>query len=197
MELEKRKKFISLLHQIKSYNITPNQFFILLYYDGGGFEMELSHLDIRMLSMKGFLFENKITPLGKVLLNNISITDKIKCSKEEINSDEFLSNIPKYIEIFPKMTLPSGKLARVAANNLIGGFKWFFERYTYSWDTIFLATERYVKEFEMKKYMYMQTSQYFLRKQSFDKTWNSELANYCAVIESGEDELPELKDKVV
>jgi hypothetical protein len=33
----------------------------------------------------------------------------------------------------------------------------------------------------------MQTSQYFIRKQSSDKTWNSTLADYCEIIESGED----------
>jgi hypothetical protein len=48
------------------------------------------------------------------------------------------------------------------------------------------ATAAYVDEYERKNYMYMQTSQYFIRKQQSDKTWGSELANMCAVIESGD-----------
>jgi hypothetical protein len=32
----------------------------------------------------------------------------------------------------------------------------------------------------------MRTSQYFIRKQSADKTYDSELANYCDMITNGE-----------
>ena len=159
--------------------------------------MEVTHVDLRMLSIKGLVYENKLTQLGKLLLDKLSITDKIRVSKKEMADDELLSNILEYVEIFPKITLPSGKLARVTPPNLIGAFKWFMERYNYEWDTIIKATTRYVKEFEMKRYMYMQTSQYFVRKQNIDKTWSSELANYCALVDSNEDDLPTFNEKVV
>jgi hypothetical protein len=35
----------------------------------------------------------------------------------------------------------------------------------------------------------MRTSQYFIRKQNTDKTWDSDLATYCELIISGEDEV--------
>lgn len=160
--------------------------------------MEVNHADLRMLSNKGFVNENKLTQLGKLLLDKISITDKIKVSKKEMAEDDLLVNILTYVEIFPKITLPSGKLARVTPPNLIGAFNWFVERYNYSWDTIIKATTRYVKEFEMKRYQFMQTSQYFVRKQNVDKTWSSELANYCAVVDSVEDnDLSDFNTKVV
>jgi hypothetical protein len=35
----------------------------------------------------------------------------------------------------------------------------------------------------------MRTSQYFVRKQNSDKTWDSDLATYCELINSGVDEV--------
>jgi hypothetical protein len=43
----------------------------------------------------------------------------------------------------------------------------------------------YVDDYERANYKYMQTSQYFIRKQNPDKSWASELANWCAQAESG------------
>jgi len=45
----------------------------------------------------------------------------------------------------------------------------------------------------------MKNSQYFIRKQNTDKSWDSELANYCEIIINGEDleDAPHFSDKVV
>ena len=43
----------------------------------------------------------------------------------------------------------------------------------------------------------MRTSQYFIRKQNVDKTWESELANYCELINNNPDvDVVYFKDQV-
>lgn len=110
-----------------------------------------------------------------------------------------LEHIDRYLSIFPKGKLPTGKPARVNKKNIEDAFKWFFKNYTYDWDIILRATWYYVDTFEKTNYMYMKNSQYFIRKQNADKSWDSELANYCDIIINGDDE-PEsshFSDKVV
>ena len=102
--------------------------------------------------------------------------------------DSFLDNIKVYNEIFPNKKLSSGKYARVNPKTLENAFRWFFEIYDYSWDIILQATAKYVDEYEIRRFEYMRTSQYFVRKQNTDKTWDSDLATYCDLILSGSDE---------
>ena len=111
----------------------------------------------------------------------------------------FIELIQEYVETFPNKKLSSGKPARVNVKTLENGFRWFFDNYTYSWDIILSATRKYVNDFEMKNYEYMRTSQYFVRKQNTDKSWDSDLATYCDMIINGEDEYEEtyFKDKIV
>lgn len=110
----------------------------------------------------------------------------------------YKENIEKYLEIFPKIKLPSGKAARSDKKNVETAFKWFFETHEYSWDSVLKATEAYVSDYETRRYLYMQTSQYFIRKQQGDKTWNSELANWCAIVEGGVvEQRPHFSEKVV
>ena len=47
--------------------------------------------------------------------------------------------------------------------------------------------------------MYMRTAQYFIRKQSEDKSWTSTLADYCLAVKDGAEVqiMNKLKDKVV
>ena len=67
-------------------------------------------------------------------------------------------------------------------------FRWFFQQYDYDWDTIITATVRYVNEYELNGYKYMRTSVYFIKKQNLDKSTDSELANYCHMIQNGVEE---------
>jgi len=99
------------------------------------------------------------------------------------------NNINTYNEIFPNKKLSSGKYARVNEKTLENAFRWFFETYDFTWDIIFKATKKYVNEYSIKQYEYMRTSQYFIRKQNTDKTWDSDLATYCDLITNGEDEI--------
>ena len=101
---------------------------------------------------------------------------------------DFVRNIEKYVEIFPNKKLSSGKYARVNAKNLEAPFRWFFENYDYDWEEIMKATEKYVDEFSIRRYEFMRTAQYFIRKQNIDKSFESDLATYCEIIRSGDDE---------
>lgn len=117
----------------------------------------------------------------------------------DVTSIDNMDYIDRFVSIFPKGKLPSGKPARVNKKNLEEAFKWFFKSYTYDWDTILRATWYYVEIYEKDNYKYMRNSQYFIRKQNTDKTWDSELANCCEIIINGDDE-PEtshFSDKVV
>ena len=102
--------------------------------------------------------------------------------------EDFLQKIQEYVEIFPNRKLSSGKYARVNPKNLETSFRWFFETYNYNWDMIITATEKYVDEYSIRNYEYMRTAQYFLRKQTLDKAFDSELATYCDLINSGDND---------
>ena len=163
----------NLFNLVLKEGLTPNQFY-LLYCIHNKVKAEIInvHLETRFLTSGGWLnADNKLTE--KAL--SIMITDK-----EE-------NQIEKYNKIFPQKKLPSGKFARTNVKNLETAFKWFFANFDYTWEVILKATALYVDEYENKNYMYMQTSQYFVRKQQADKSWGSELANWCAAVESGED----------
>jgi hypothetical protein len=127
---------------------------------------------------------------------SITFTDEInsffKKTKKKVSKDlmgeDFLQKIQEYVEIFPNRKLSSGKYARVNPKNLETSFRWFFETYNYNWDMIITATEKYVDEYSIRNYEYMRTAQYFLRKQTLDKAFDSELATYCDLINSGDND---------
>lgn len=147
--------------------------------------------------------ECKRLQTDKWLTENLELTSKSLIFMEEINGyfkrtkkktsqdlmgQDFVKNIENYVEIFPNKKLSSGKYARVNAKNLEAPFRWFFDTYDYDWETILKATEKYVDEFSVRRYEFMRTAQYFIRKQNIDKTFESDLATYCEIIRNGDDE---------
>ena len=173
--------------------ISPNSFYILCCIHDKIIpnKMVSSSLEVTKLKASGYLKEN--LELTNNSLNFIQeVESYFKKSKKKTSSilmgDEFLSKITIYNEIFPNKKLSSGKYARVNVKTLENSFRWFFDNYAYSWETILKATDKYVDEYSIRRYEYMRTSQYFVRKQNTDKTWDSELATYCDLIENGYDE---------
>ena len=132
----------------------------------------------------------KLSPEALTLVEQVESFFKLhkKKTSNDLLGQGHSEMIDKYLEIFPRMKLPSGKNARSDKKNVETAFKWFFETHEYSWETILEATGRYVDDYQTRNYMYMQTSQYFIRKQQSDKSWGSELANCCAVVDSGQPE---------
>ena len=61
------------------------------------------------------------------------------------------------------------------------------------------ATKMYVEQYQLKNYEYMRTSQYFIRKQNnSDKTFESDLANFCEEYLNGEDTVEQFfREKIV
>ena len=165
------------LHCIKE-KIVPNKFVN-------------KELECKRLQTNQWLTEN-LELTSKSLIFMEEINGYFKRTKKKTSQDlmgqDFVRNIEKYVEIFPNKKLSSGKYARVNAKNLEAPFRWFFENYDYDWEEIMKATEKYVDEFSIRRYEFMRTAQYFIRKQNIDKSFESDLATYCEIIRSGDDE---------
>ena len=165
------------LHCIKE-KIVPNKFVN-------------KELECKRLQTNQWLTEN-LELTSKSLIFMEEINGYFKRTKKKTSQDlmgqDFVRNIEKYVEIFPNKKLSSGKYARVNAKNLEAPFRWFFKNYDYDWEEIMKATEKYVDEFSIRRYEFMRTAQYFIRKQNIDKSFESDLATYCEIIRSGDDE---------
>lgn len=183
-----------MLNLILSQGLSPNQFYLLYNMREGivtqfiNVEQELRALETNNWIKKGF----SVFSLEKKAEKLIDEVDKYfkvqkKKTNEELMGKEFAMNLQKYQELFPKKRIPSGKVARATDSVVEASFRWFFENHDYSWETILKAASVYVDEFEKKKYEFMRTSAYFIRKTERDKSIISELADYCSIVESGED----------
>jgi hypothetical protein len=141
------------------------------------------------------LIKEKLTPNSLYVLH--CIKNKLSVSKSLANSDLEVHRL--LADNFPAKKLGSGKYARTNVKNLESGFRWFFENYDYTWETILKATRKYVLEYSMKNYEYMRTSQYFIRKQGSDKSFESDLATYCDMLnyEGPSEEQDIFREKIV
>lgn len=187
---------------LDSVKITPNAFHILwcIKHAQKGI-IPNPTTEIRILqSGKLISSDYKITPEGSEILKDGEelLYAVKKPAKNAVIIEDLDHYIDKYLSIFPAGKLPSGKAARVNKKTLSDAFNWFFKNYTYDWDTILRATFYYVETYEKDKFRFMKNSQYFIRKQNTDKSWDSELADYCEIILQGEQEEPNhFSDNVV
>ena len=186
---------VEVFNRLIQEGITPNNFYILTCLKNKivPHKFVSKELAYSVLKADDWLSEDlQLTSKSIIFMEEIS--GYFKKVKKKVNTDlmgtDYVANIEAYVELFPDRKLSSGRYARVNPKNLDGAFKWFFETYDYTWETILLATEKYVSEYEMKRFEYMRTSQYFLRKQNLDKSFESELANYCDFVISGAGEMP-------
>ena len=144
-----------------------------------------SDLEVHRLLVDGWLTD-KLELSSKSIIFMEEIGGFFKKTKKKASKnlmgENFTVCIKTYNEIFPSKKLGSGKYARVNVKNLEPGFRWFFDNFNYSWETIYKATKKYVQDYELQNFNYMRTSQYFIRKQTVDKTWESDLANYCEMM---------------
>lgn len=190
---------------ICKYNINPNQYYLLASMRDNLQTKKINiALEMQALVYNEYVIVTKddkliITPKGNKVINAIEALFKKLANNgaQEIMGDKYEEFIKEYNEIFPAIKLPTGKYARTNISNLKNAFKWFFSSHNYSWDVILEATQRYVDEYETHGYNYMRTSQYFIRKQDIDKTWSSDLANYCEIILNSDpaDELPKFSTR--
>ena len=182
-------------------DITPNSYYVLdcIKNKISIHKFINSNLECSKLISNNWLTED-LQLTDKSIIFTTEIDGFFKKAKKKITKDllgnNFAENIQKYVEIFPNRKLSSGKYARVNPKNLENSFRWFFENYEYDWDMIFKATKKYIYDYSLKNYEYMRTSQYFIRKQNTDKTYDSELADYCNMIDNVlDDEVVFIKER--
>lgn len=182
--------------------LTPNSFYVLYCIKEKIVAASFVNkaIECKKLQSDQWLDENlELTHKSLIFISEIESyfrKSKKKTSKDLLGN-EFLDKIEEYNKIFPNKKLSSGKYARVNPKTLENAFRWFFENYDFDWDTIIRATTKYVDEYSVRRYEYMRTAQYFIRKQNTDKTWDSDLATYCELINDGEDEIIDyFKDRV-
>ena len=134
--------------------------------------------------------DNKITDKAKRLINEVNALFKKvkKKTNDKIMGNNYNEKIDEYNQLFPKMKLPTGKASRSSKSNLENAFRWFFQNHDYDWETVLKATNAYLTERKLNEWKFTRNSQYFIRKQVIDKTWESSLANWCLIIEDGLDE---------
>lgn len=165
---------------LKETNLTPNQLYLIWCLGSSTKPVNINvHTEIRILKNEGFCDDSgKLTPTG------LSMFELVPKSKGSIKPSVSLTDelIGKYLDIFPKRKLPSGKQARADKRNIKVNLEWFFKNYKYDWETVIKATKVYVDEYERKNFLYMKTSQYFISKMNPDRSRDSELANYCSLI---------------
>ena len=185
------------------YKLTPNHLMVLLYFRDKEAPPLVNIFQERRALIDGEWLDdaNNLTAKAIVLLGEIdAMVKKIKPSKIDIAvgaSDD--AQIDKYLALFPSGKLPSGKPARVSKAGLKDCFRWFFATFPYSWETVLKATDSYVAQYESKGYMFMRNSQYFVSKTGNDRVRTSDLADYCAMVETGTLEKPDdhFSEKVV
>ena len=179
-------------------DVTPNAFHILWCIANKRRPKSVNaHAELRNLIASKLLDDKyAITEVGNAVLIKMAAIFKTDIVEPKpVISDDFIG---QYLELFPKGKLPSGKSARVNRRDIEKAFKWFFQNYDYSWDTILKATAYYVDSYEKQKFMYMRNSQYFIGKTNPDKTKDSDLASYCEIIlNGGYEEDTTISEKVV
>lgn len=174
-------------------NLTPNTFYVLHCIKDNIVPNNYVNKSLETTRLINDNWLNKdLTLTNKSLIFVKEIDSYFKSSKKKTSNtllgNDYFDKIKEYVEIFPNKKLSSGKYARVNPKNLENAFRWFFENYNYDWDTIIKATIKYEYDFSIRNYDFMRTAQYFIRKQSVDKTYESDLANYCDIIINGSDE---------
>lgn len=197
MASKSKSEMMDMFGLITNQGLTPNQFYLLYFIKEGVSPVHVNiHQEVRAVIAKGFLRDNttaegiqyELLPPAHTLIDQVESFFRVskKKTNNQIMGTGYQEKVQEYLEVFPKMLLPSGKAARSDKKNVETALKWFIENYEYSWDVILKASKLYVGEYELKNFLYMQTSQYFIRKQNADKSWASELANVCARVESGD-----------
>ena len=183
---------VDIFNKLIKADLTPNQFYLLWCKKQNVAPMFNLQISIEYMRLKndGWITEdNSLTGKAYVLVQELEsfFKNSKKKTSSAIMGENFDAHISEYLEIFPKFKLPSGKYARSDKKNLENNFRWFFETHSYDWETVINATKMYVDEYERQGYKYMRTSQYFIRKlNSAEKTFESELANYCEVYLNGD-----------
>ncbi len=180
------------------HKLSPNQFYLLCCISEGEGAININiHQELRQLETDEWVKEVKgihmLQPKAVTLVQQVEsfVTIHKKKTDKQVMGEDFELMCEKFRQVFPKMLSPtSQKPLRTNLKSVIEGMRWFMENHEYSWEEILRAAYTYVDAFEKKKYHYMVTCQYFIRKQNTNRIWESQLADYCATIDEPDDEKP-------
>ena len=182
------KLFLKIIEQ----GLTPNQFYVLLsLYKKQAILLLNLHTEIRALQADGWLTDKVLTEKSIRFVKSLEeITVLPKPNVVVLKpSPPLADRVVEYLNLFPKIKLPSGKYARSDIRVVTDSFAWFFQNYDYTWEEVITATGRYVDEYRRNNWKFMRTAQFFVRKQiEGTRTFQSELANYCMMIREGVEE---------
>lgn len=182
---------MEMFNRIVEKSLTPNQFYLLYCMRENVASLNINmHLELRMLEQDGWINDKQdLQPKAQSLLAKVESFFKIQKKKtsSQLLGKDFVDNMTKYNELFPKIKGGSGKYIRSSIKNVETNFRWFFNEHAYSWETVLAATDKYIEEQERDNYKYIRTSKYFIRKQDASRMNNSDLADYCERIEQGDD----------
>lgn len=168
------------------YNVSPNQLYFLDCCKNKTKPTEIidDYTEYKKSLADGYIDENRnITPAAALILDEFYkfIAKAKKKIASEIIGPDFMVNVHKYRELFPKGRFPSGELARQNPEDLKQRFIWFFQTYpSYTWDLVLDATDYYLHLKKAVDYQYAVSSAYFIQKTDvLSKTKKSLLADYC------------------
>lgn len=189
---------MEMFDEMSRNGLSPNQYYLLCCIKDSVSPLKINmHLELRSLVSNGWLTkENKLTPKSITLVGQVEKLFSLQKKKtsNQLMGKGYKENVNKYKEMFPNIKLPNGKPARSATGNLEKTFRWFFENFDYSWETIFKASGYYVNKYQKVEWKFMRTSQYFIKKDGL-----SDLADFCEIVLTGgdDDEIRRLVTKVV
>jgi hypothetical protein len=185
----------------KDKQYSPNEL-LVLFCIKHGINCPVSYVnedyEVRRLIINGLLEDNARILTKKGLSVFEDITKIVEKEVPALTIDEEFAK--EYLQLFPKMLLPSNKPARVSPKIIVKNLTWFVKTYPmYSKETILKATQYYVSKYATDDYKFMRNSQYFISKEQTNRMIFSSLAEFCQLIEDGiEDNEPkEFKTKVL
>jgi len=186
---------MEMFDEMSRHGLSPNQYYLLCCIKDSVTPLKINmHLELRnLIGNQWITADHKLTPKSISLIDSIEKLFSIQKKKTSniLMGRGHKENIVKYREMFPNIKLPTGKAARAAAGNLEKNFRWFFENFDYTWETVFKATTYYINKYQKVQWEYMRTSQYFIRKDNL-----SDLADYCDIVLTGGDDDEERRHSV-
>lgn len=170
MKIDRINEFISYCSKL---GLSPNEYCTLHFIYTGKEPLKTINTDgySLVLRSKGYLDKDK------------KFTDKAHELFKEKSIP--IENIETYKSLWPSIILPSGKNARCASTELKIRFQWFIDNFDYDWNTIYKATEEYIKYYADRGYNFMRTSAYFIFKEDTPKLRTSTLAEWCDKVTTG------------
>lgn len=197
----------TVLETLKKYSLNINQLFILIslyegavtlldIYDEDNTNMKTLVNDYHPLHLHGFIKESTGEQLYELDELGINVVESIKFLFEEPKKENEISIKElalQYLELWPRIKLPSGVYARTTPKEIEGKLNSFFKNYTRMFlkdlgpdgfvltaKHIMDATKSYLDRYSKQGYQYAMNSSYFIQKK--DK---SALADEILAIKQG------------